>query len=588
MNHTVSDIPIEIQSAIKSTTDKNGKFSGTKYKKLSDTVHSWFDKNSEWMSPKALFYLLKNGLNELPFCEYCQTVQLTAKQYEWSYKKDHHYCCPEHASKSAEVREKINKSWEKFGGAPFKSQDVIEKRRQTWNQKYGGNNPISDPKVLEKYRQTCLERYGVDNISKLPSTVSKSKETLKEHYGVDTPIKNSDLEQKRRNTWLKIYGVEHPCKTQEVQEKQKQTWFNHYGVEHMSQAESVRQKIKTAQRTTLWDSRLKIAQEMNLEILSSKENYIEGKPFTYKCLTCGTIFETEDGPSVARCLTCFPKHAFVSKKETEVADWIRSIYTGTVETSNRSLINPFELDIYIPDKHLAVEFDGMYWHSDRFKEKDYHQKKSILCIEKGVRLIHVPELVWDKRTRFIKSIIKNALGLTENKIYARDTQITEIDSLSYRIFLNENHMQGAIDSKYKYGLLYNGDLVSVMGFGDSRFKKNEQELHRFCSKLDWNVVGGFQKLLKHSGFHGVSYVDLNYFDGSGYKEAGFEFVSYTEPSYVWLSCETGMIYSRYQTQKHKLAKLLEFFEPTLSETDNMLLNGYIKIYDSGTMKLKYE
>lgn len=455
MSHTVSDIPIEIQSAIKSIADKNGKFSGTKYKKLSDTIHSWFDENSEWITPKALFYLLKNGLNELPFCEFCHTVQLTAKQYEWSYKRDHHYCCPEHASKSTEVREKINKSWEKYGGAPFKSQDVIEKRRQTWNQKYGGNNPISDPKVLEKYRQTCLERYGVDNISK------------------------------------------------------------------------------------------------------------------------------------SRCLTCYPKHAFVPKKETEVADWIRSIYTGTVETSNRSLINPYELDIYIPDRKLAIEFDGMYWHSERFKEKNYHQKKSILCIEKGIRLIHVPELVWDKRTRFIKSIIKNALGLTENKIYARDTQVTEIDSLSYRIFLNENHMQGAIDSRYKYGLLYNGELISVMGFGDSRFKKNEQELHRFCSKMDWNVVGGFQKLLKHSGFHGISYVDLNFFDGSGYKEAGFEFVSYTEPSYVWLSCETGMVYSRYQTQKHKLAKLLEFFEPTLSENDNMMLNGYIKIYDSGTMKLRY-
>ena len=539
-----NDVPKEIKEAIVKMVDKKGNLSSVKVRNAPEWFTQWFKEHENVMSPRALFNLIKNGLDYIPFCEYCHTTQLTPEQYQ----KGHYYCCNQHAQLDSKTQEKMAK---------------------TFADKYENGHPLKDPKIRKKIKKTNLKRYGNVVACNTEEWQEKIKQRNLEKYGVEHCLQRPDVILKRKNSYV-------------------QTCMERYGVTNTSKVPEIKERIERHRKITVWEKMQFTAEDHNLEILSTMEDWIENHSYDYKCLECGNKFTSKLNPFKIVCERCHPKHTFVSKKETEVADWIRSIYTGTVETSNRSIINPFELDIYIPDKHLAVEFDGMYWHSDRFKEKDYHQNKSILCMEKGVRLIHVPELVWDKRTRFIKSIIKNALGLTENKIYARETQVTEIDSLSYRIFLNENHMQGAIDSKYKYGLLYNGDLVSVMGFGDSRFKKNEQELHRFCSKLDWNVVGGFQKLLKHSGFHGISYVDLNYFDGSGYKEAGFEFVSYTEPSYVWLSCETGMIYSRYQTQKHKLEKLLEFFEPTLSETDNMLLNGYIKIYDSGTMKLKYE
>lgn len=539
-----NDVPKEIKEAIVKMVDKKGNLSSVKVRNAPEWFTQWFKEHENVMSPRALFNLIKNGLDYIPFCEYCHTTQLTPEQYQ----KGHYYCCNQHAQLDSKTQEKMAK---------------------TFADKYENGHPLKDPKIRKKIKKTNLKRYGNVVACNTEEWQEKIKQRNIEKYGVEHSLQRPDVVLKRKNSYV-------------------QTCMERYGVTNTSKVPEIKERMEKHRKITVWEKMQFTAEDRNLEILSTMEDWIENHIYDYKCLECGNKFTSKLNPFKIVCERCHPKRIFVSKKETEVADWIRSIYTGTVETSNRSLINPFELDIYIPDRHLAIEFDGMYWHSDRFKEKDYHQKKSILCIEKGVRLIHVPELVWDKRTRFIKSIIKNALGLTENKIYARETQVTEIDSLSYRIFLNENHMQGAIDSRYKYGLLYNGDLVSVMGFGDSRFKKNEQELHRFCSKLGWNVVGGFRKLLKHSGFHGISYVDLNYFDGSGYKEAGFEFVSYTEPSYIWLSCETGMVYSRYQTQKHKLAKLLEFFEPTLSENDNMLLNGYIKIYDSGTMKLKYE
>ena len=584
-SHSVESIPYSIRNAIKRTADKNEKYSGTKYKKLNQRIHDWFNNNL-WITPKALFYLIKNNLSELPFCEYCKDTQLTPKQYELSYKNEHFFCCAEHASKSEITREKINKTWELNGGVPFKRKDVIDKRRNTWQEKYGGNNPISDPAILEKFKNTCIERYGVDNPSKSKLIQNKVRNTLIEHYGVDTPIKNPEIEKKRRNTWLEKYGVEHPCKTEEVRERQKQTWMEHYGVDHMSKADAIRKVISENHRINLWESRLNIAEDRNFEILSTKEAYINKEEWIYKCKTCGNIITTSKGPAEVRCYTCHPVHEFVSNKERSVAEWVRSIYSGTVITSDRSMIAPYELDIYIPERNLAIEFDGAYWHSERFKERDYHQKKSLLCMNKGIRLIHIPELIWEYKRDIIKSIIENALGVYKYRVFARNCTIRTIGSSQYRNFLDENHIQGAIVSKQRYGLYYNTELVAVLGYGSSRFAKGELELHRFCIKKEWNIPGAFSKLLKHSKFHGSSYIDLNYFNGAGYLKSGFKFIRNTEPSYVWLKPETGQVYSRYQTQKHKLEKLLEYFDPELSETQNMELHGFEKVYDAGNMKVE--
>lgn len=585
--HSIESIPYSIRNAIKRTADKNEKFSGTKYKKLNERIHDWFNQNL-WITPKALFYLIKNNLTELPFCEYCKKIQLTPKQYELSYKNEHFFCCAEHASKSETIREKRSKTWELNGGVPFKRKAVIDKRRNTWQEKYGGNNPLSDPAILEKFKNTCIERYGVDNPSKSKMIQNKARNTLIEHYGVDTPIKNPEIEEKRRNIWLEKYGVEHPCKTEEVRERQKQTWMDHYNVNHMSKADAIRKVISEKHRINLWESRLKIAEDRNFEILSTKENYINGENWTYKCKGCGEIIVTSKGPSDVRCYKCNPKHEFVSNKERLVAEWIQSIYSGTVITSDRTMITPYELDIWIPERKLAIEFDGAYWHSEKFKNKDYHQHKSLLCMKKGIRLIHIPELIWEYKQDIIKSIIENALGIFHQRIFARNCIVDTISSNEYKNFLEENHIQGAINSKHKYGLFHNNELVAVIGYGASRFVKGENELHRFCIKKGFNIPGAFSKLLKHSEFHGSSYIDLNYFNGSGYLKNNFKFVKTTEPNYIWINPETGQTYSRYQTQKHKLSKLLKYFDSELSETQNMELHGFTKIYDAGNMKVEYE
>ena len=42
-----------------------------------------------------------------------------------------------------------------------------------------------------------------------------------------------------------------------------------------------------------------------------------------------------------------------------------------------------EKDVYIPD-YLALEFNGLYWHSEFGKDKNYHLNKTLLCKEQDI------------------------------------------------------------------------------------------------------------------------------------------------------------------------------------------------------------
>ena len=537
----VDMVPEPIRNYIKNATDKNGKLSSIKLRYMSPDFKQWFEDNKSFMSPRALFNLMKNNLEHIPFCEYCHKVQLTPQQYE----KGHYYCCNQHAQLDSKTKEKVTKAFEKYeGGHPLRDSKVRKKIDKTNMERYGTTIPMNSPAIQKQIRENCLNEYGVDH-----------------------PMKRQDVIVKRVDSY-------------------KQNCMNKYGVENTSQLSEVKRKISSSKRKSCWSIMQRTAEINNMEILSTFDDYIQNNHFLYKCKKCNSEFETDLRPGHAICRTCHPKHDFVSNKERLVAEWIRSVYSGAVITSDRIMIAPYELDIYIPDRKLAIEFDGTYWHSEKFKSRDYHQHKSLLCMKKDIRLIHIPELIWEYKQDIIKSIIENALGIFHQRIFARNCIVDTISSNDYRNFLFENHIQGPVESKNRYGLFHNNELVAVIGYGASRFVKGESELHRFCIKKGFNIPGAFSKLLKHSRFHGSSYIDLNYFNGSGYLKNNFKFLRTTEPNYIWFNPETGQTYSRYQTQKHKLSKLLEYFDPELSETQNMELHGFTKIYDAGNMKVE--
>lgn len=270
----------------------------------------------------------------------------------------------------------------------------------------------------------------------------------------------------------------------------------------------------------------------------------------------------------------------VSKIEIRFQNWLKKeLNIPSFEVSNRTLIAPYELDIVIHEKKLAIEINGIYWHSSKCRDtKDYHLNKTNLTNDAGYELIHIYDT--DIENEKMLSIIKNRLGIHTKKHFARSLQIKELDSKEYNNFCETNHFQGKCNAKYKYGLFNGNDLISIMSFSKSRFSKHTYEMIRYCSKMGEIVIGGAQRLFSKFnkevlkiGESIITYADRSRFNGSLYERLGFNKSHNSSPGYFWIN-KFGHRLSRYQTQKHKL-------NTNLTEDQYMTKQKYYKIYDCG-------
>ena len=283
----------------------------------------------------------------------------------------------------------------------------------------------------------------------------------------------------------------------------------------------------------------------------------------------------------------------MSEFQGEVVDYIKYLLpTEPIVTNNRTILSPLELDIYIASKNVAIETNGLYWHSEVSgrKNKSYHLNKTKICTTRGIRLIHIFENEWKNKKDIVKSILSSALVRKNRTIYARKCEIRELTTGEKSKFLIENHLQGNDRATIKLGLIYEGELVSSMTFIKSRFDKNiEWEMSRFCTKLHTTVVGGSSKLFswfikKYNPATVVSYSDRRYFSGETYLNLEFSFVDNTPPNYHYIIDGYDTLQSRINWQKAKLEKKLLTFDKTISEWENMKINGFDRIWDCGHSK----
>lgn len=205
--------------------------------------------------------------------------------------------------------------------------------------------------------------------------------------------------------------------------------------------------------------------------------------------------------------------------------------------------NRHELDIYIPDKQLAIEFDGIFWHNEINKPVDYHLNKTEECKKKGIRLIHIFEDEWIEKPNIWKSMLNNLLGSNENRIFARKCEIKEVSMEDSKTFLEENHLQGYCHSQIRYGLYYNNKLVSLMTFGKTRHfignSSHQFELLRFCNKLNTSVIGAASRLFKYfiktvKPNNIVSYADKRWSNGNLYEKLRFHKYNESKPNYYYV------------------------------------------------------
>jgi hypothetical protein len=302
------------------------------------------------------------------------------------------------------------------------------------------------------------------------------------------------------------------------------------------------------------------------------------------------IFKQSPNNHVSKKQDCPKCSLRYDKSEGEVKEFISSLKL-LFEENTRKIIQPLELDIYIPSHNIAIEFDGLYWHSEKFKINNYHLNKTIECEKQGIQLIHIFEDEWIHKQDIVKSRLMNILGLTPIKIYGRKCIIKEISSKEAKEFLNNNHIQGGINSKYNIGLYYDDELVSLMTFGCLRKSmgnnsiEDAYELFRFCNKLNTTVIGGADKLLKYfiktyKPNEIISYADRRWSQGNLYKKLGFEFIHNSKPNYFYINnCKREY---RFKYRKDVLVK--EGFDKNKTEREIMEERGFNRIYDCGNKK----
>ena len=503
------------------------------------------------------------------------------------------------------------------------NEERLRKIKETKLERYGDETFVNS----EKAKETCIERYGVDNASKSDIIKQKIIESNREIYGVDYSCQNEEIKEKIKNTNLERYGVENASSSQIVKDKRENTFINRYGVKNPFQLSEIklksistnlnkysaeywfknselRNKADVKYKITIYNKN-KIRYDSIVEFLFNESDF-KGidKQYVYdfRCKKCNNLFKDHmDGNGHPRCLICYPPIQKSSYDEMEILEFIKFILKPNeiIEDKNRKILNGLELDIYIPALKLAIEFDGLFWHSEMGgkKNKNYHLNKTEECEKLGIRLIHIFEDEWINNKEIVKNRLKYILkNINAKSIYARNCEIKEISFIECNNFLNKTHLQGGCNSSIHVGLFFEDGLVSVMSFGKLRLalgnkilNENEYELLRYATS--GQIVGGASKLLSYfvktyKPKKIISYADRRWSDGNLYKKIGFNLVRHTDISYYYFKPGYAIRYHRFGFRKNILSKKLVLFDPQLTEWQNMQLNGYDRIWDCGN--LKYE
>ena len=510
---------------------------------------------------------------------------------------------------------------------PLLYEEIIEYNKKhfntvSWKQKlYNFINEIKHPVKCLNSRDITIRCYNNVKFHPNPSRyhdycsnrcaqlskeiVDKKKKTTLKNNGVEYPSQSKEVKEKIKKTLLKNHGVDNPSKSDVVLKSKKETSLRKYGFDNYSKTESFKNNIKHyhnqntinnfSKRLKTDKENIKIIDSENLEIL----NYCDIHPSFI--ISKDNIYNRINLKLDNICTKCNPISDLVSLKETEIKEFIEKELKIPTKKIKLKEINPdvdvnYEIDVYIPSHNLGIEHNGTFYHSDKFKSKDYHKNKTKKCNEIGVDLIQIFEDEWITKKEIVKSLIKNKLNLTPNKVFARKCEIKEVDNNTYKTFLNENHIQDYAPAKIRIGLFYESELVSLISFGKKRIamghkttKKNEYELIRFCNKLNTNVIGGFGKLLKHfintyKPNKILTYANMRFYRGNVYIKNGFSLTGETKPNYFYLHKHRYKRYYRFNFRKDKLIN--EGYDPNKTESQIMAERGYCKIYDCGQLKFE--
>jgi len=347
---------------------------------------------------------------------------------------------------------------------------------------------------------------------------------------------------------------------------------NHfYGQQHSNQTIET---LKISSKITQGEFKARLKARESDFIISTNFSYEEYESRQYQklpveCTRCHrtsykTLQSLERG---TLCKFCYP--FTVSRGELELGNYVESKIDHDVVRNDRTVIAPYELDIYVPKLHLAIEYHGVYWHMDKGQpgfDKKLHYKKHLHAKNKGIKLLQFYSNQWEQQSELVKSMIDNQLGLNAKKVGARTLQITMLDSKAAKAFFTKNHLHGWCRAKATFALTdkETNEVLSALSLRSPMHKvyKDSLEIARFATRMNTTVVGGFSKLLscvkkytKSQQLHTIiSYADLLHGTGRVYDLAGFDYVKHTGINYWYTDGVQLFNRFRYKAEANKSEK----------------------------------
>jgi hypothetical protein len=455
-----------------------------------------------------------------------------------------------------------------------------KKNKEIFLQKYGVEHPSQNEEINNNRKQTFIKKYGVENPFQNEEIKNKIKNTLQNHYGVDNVAHLDKIKKRKKETCLQRYGVEVPIQNEKIRNKIQNTIKEKYGVKIFG----YKQRISFPDIEKYCHSKNIIP----LFIESEYENRLQ--KLSFKCLNHNFIFESTlqniSRLEVMQCPKC--KSYKSSKYEQEIADFLKLEAPNiSFEQNMRNIING-ELDFYFPENNLAIEFHGLYWHSEIFKSKQYHYNKFIQCKEKNIQLFQIYEDEWRDKKEIWKSIIRNKLKICKNKHHARKCIVNDSPHFDkVKKFLEENHLQGFCNYKKAITLEDNEkNIISCITLRKPFTKKEKHsiEIARFCNFKNSIVHGSFSKLIKYvidwsiknKYIKILTYSDCRYSFGNIYENNNFKLLKHTGIGYDYTNFNKRFGRFIFRAKNNK------------SEIEIASMNDVYKIYNSGNYLWKYE
>jgi hypothetical protein len=413
---------------------------------------------------------------------------------------------------------------------PEQIQQMVSKAKQTKFEKYGDENY----RDINKRKITCLAKYGDENYNNRP----KFMETIIERYG-DYHLRLPEYKERYKNTFMEKYGVTGVLAIKENHKKAESAHLTKYGGTWYQNSEEFT-IIKNKSQSKVIDERLDrfgfTWLESNKFITFSKTRYLK-----IQCKKCNNIMHTTliKNNEKPICRKCFPSSKY-SSINLFAQDYIKSIYDGEMLTNNRSLIRPYEIDIFLSEYQIGFEMDGNYFHSTGFggKETDYHIMKTKLAHDKGIRMIHIFEDEVEYNGRVLKSFIDRTLGKSKLIQYPQDLDININIDVDVRInFIKENSLYDYIKSDFDIVLSNGDDIIYMVCIRvDSN---NNFTIVNEITKLNYNIINGFNLIINHiletHDVNRLKYISNIRLNGLGYLDNKFKSISITKPNKYFIN-----------------------------------------------------